>query len=63
MLFDDFLHMINDFGRYQKVRYIFICLTYMLPPSEYLSITNNENDLISNGLYLVIRCWQTIISM
>ncbi|CAF3777726.1 unnamed protein product [Rotaria socialis] len=32
MKFDDFLHTINDFGRYQKLRYIFICLTYMLPP-------------------------------
>ncbi|CAF4680516.1 unnamed protein product [Rotaria sp. Silwood1] len=31
MKFDDFLHTINDFGRYQKIRYIFICLTYMLP--------------------------------
>ncbi|CAF0776174.1 unnamed protein product [Adineta steineri] len=31
MKFDDFLNTINDFGRYQKVRYFCICLTYMLP--------------------------------
>ncbi|CAF1154152.1 unnamed protein product [Adineta steineri] len=32
MKFDDFLHTVNDFGRYQKLRYFCICLTYMLPP-------------------------------
>jgi hypothetical protein len=36
MTFDDFLHTINDFGRYQKLRYILICLTYMLPAGEFI---------------------------
>ena len=39
MKFDDFLHTINDFGRYQKLRYFCICLTYMLPPSELLLLS------------------------
>ncbi|CAF2673341.1 unnamed protein product [Rotaria sp. Silwood2] len=32
MKFDDFLILINDWGRFQKVKYTIICLTYMLPP-------------------------------
>ncbi|CAF3695720.1 unnamed protein product [Rotaria sp. Silwood1] len=32
MKFDDFLTIINDWGRFQKVKYTIICLTYMLPP-------------------------------
>ncbi|CAF3704534.1 unnamed protein product [Rotaria sp. Silwood1] len=32
MKFDDFLIIINDWGRFQKVKYTIICLTYMLPP-------------------------------
>ncbi|CAF4133395.1 unnamed protein product, partial [Rotaria sp. Silwood2] len=31
MKFDDFLTLINDWGRYQKVKYTAICLTCMLP--------------------------------
>ena len=40
MKFDDFLNTINDFGRYQKIRYASICLTYMLPPSECIFVAN-----------------------
>ena len=32
MKFDTFLATIGDWGRFQKVKYTFICLTYMLPP-------------------------------
>ena len=32
MKFDDFLTTINDWGRFQKLKYLTICLTYMLPP-------------------------------
>ncbi|CAF4079065.1 unnamed protein product [Rotaria sordida] len=31
MKFDDFLKLINDWGKFQKVKYTIICLTYMLP--------------------------------
>lgn len=31
MKFDTFLATINDWGRFQKVKYTLICLTYMLP--------------------------------
>jgi hypothetical protein len=40
MTFDDFLRTINDFGRYQKIRYIFICLTFILPASECICLFN-----------------------
>lgn len=30
--FDDILFEINDFGKYQKIRYLLICLAGMLPP-------------------------------
>jgi hypothetical protein len=30
--FDDILAEINDFGKYQKIRYFLICLAGMLPP-------------------------------
>ncbi len=32
MQFDDFYKTIEVFGRYQKVKYLLICLTYMFPP-------------------------------
>lgn len=32
MQFDDFYATIDSFGRYQKVKYFLICLTYMFPP-------------------------------
>jgi len=32
MKFDTFLATVDDWGRYQKVKYTLICLTYMLPP-------------------------------
>ncbi|CAF0964964.1 unnamed protein product [Rotaria magnacalcarata] len=32
MKFDTFLATVNDWGRFQKVKYALICLTYMLPP-------------------------------
>lgn len=32
MKFDDFLSSIDDWGRFQKIKYLTICLTYMLPP-------------------------------
>lgn len=32
MKFDDFLATVGDWGRFQKVKYTLICLTYMLPP-------------------------------
>ncbi len=32
MKFDTFLTTINGWGHYQKVKFIFICLTYMVPP-------------------------------
>lgn len=32
MKFDTFLEKVGDWGKYQKVKYTLICLTYMLPP-------------------------------
>lgn len=32
MNFDTFLGTVGDWGRFQKVKYTIICLTYMLPP-------------------------------
>jgi hypothetical protein len=32
MQFDCFYQTVGAFGRYQKVKYLLICLTYMLPP-------------------------------
>ncbi|CAF3367192.1 unnamed protein product [Rotaria socialis] len=32
MQFDDFYEIVGVFGRYQKVKYLMICLAYMLPP-------------------------------
>lgn len=32
MQFDDFYSTIGVFGRYQKVKYFLICITYMFPP-------------------------------
>ena len=32
MKFDTFLATVGDWGRFQKVKYTMICLTYMLPP-------------------------------
>ncbi|CAF1264627.1 unnamed protein product [Adineta steineri] len=32
MQFDQFYETIGSFGRYQQIKYLFICLTYMLPP-------------------------------
>jgi hypothetical protein len=32
MKFDSFLATIDGWGHYQKVKFIFICLTYMVPP-------------------------------
>ncbi|CAF0837598.1 unnamed protein product [Rotaria sordida] len=32
MKFDTFLATVGDWGRFQKVKYTIICLTYMLPP-------------------------------
>jgi hypothetical protein len=31
MTFDDYLYSLNDWGKYQKTKYLFICLSYMLP--------------------------------
>ena len=30
--FDDILFEVNDFGKYQKIRYLLICLAALLPP-------------------------------
>ena len=32
MKFDTFLATVGDWGRFQKIKYTLICLTYMLPP-------------------------------
>ena len=32
MQFDEFYKNLDSFGRYQKVKYFLICLTYMFPP-------------------------------
>ncbi|CAF1545561.1 unnamed protein product, partial [Adineta steineri] len=32
MKFDDFLATVDDWGKFQKIKYGLICLTYMLPP-------------------------------
>ena len=32
MEFDNFYATIGNFGRYQKIKYFLICLTYMFPP-------------------------------
>ncbi|CAF0997849.1 unnamed protein product [Didymodactylos carnosus] len=32
MTYDDFLHTVGSFGKYQKVKYFVICLSYTLPP-------------------------------
>ncbi|CAF1508717.1 unnamed protein product, partial [Rotaria sordida] len=32
MQFDDFYKTLGAFGRYQKIKYFLICLTYMFPP-------------------------------
>lgn len=32
MKFDDFYESVGVFGRYQKLKYFLVCLTYMLPP-------------------------------
>lgn len=32
MQFDCFYQTIGSFGRYQKLKYFLVCLTYMLPP-------------------------------
>lgn len=32
MNFDKFLATVGDWGRFQKIKYTLICLTYMLPP-------------------------------
>jgi hypothetical protein len=32
MNFDTFLATVNGWGHYQKVKFIFVCLTYMVPP-------------------------------
>jgi len=32
MKFDTFLATVGDWGKFQKMKYTFICLTYMLPP-------------------------------
>ena len=32
MEFDHFYETVGEFGRYQKVKYFLVCLTYMLPP-------------------------------
>lgn len=32
MKFDAFLETVGDWGKFQKVKYTIICLTYMLPP-------------------------------
>lgn len=32
MQFDCFYQTVGTFGRYQKLKYFFVCLTYMLPP-------------------------------
>lgn len=39
MKFDSFLETVGDWGRFQKFKYIIICLTYMLPPIMVYSYT------------------------
>ncbi|CAF2389953.1 unnamed protein product [Rotaria sp. Silwood2] len=39
MKFDTFLETVGDWGRFQKVKYTIICLTYMLPPIMVYSYT------------------------
>jgi len=61
MQFDNFYQTVGTFGRYQKAKYFFICLTYMLPPIMVytwtftaatpsfrcrLSVDNTSNELL-----------------
>ena len=39
MKFDTFLATINDWGRFQQVKYTLICLTYMLPSMMVFTYT------------------------
>lgn len=39
MKFDTFLATVDDWGRFQKVKYTLICLTYMLPPIMVYTFT------------------------
>jgi hypothetical protein len=57
MKFDAFLASVGDWGKFQKVKYTLICLTYMLPPImvytyTFTAATPNfrcrNPDLISN---------------
>lgn len=32
MQFDEFYQTIGEFGRFQKIKYFLVCLTYILPP-------------------------------
>ena len=60
--FDDILFEINDFGKYQKIRYLLICLAGMLPaivtylhsftaakPAFRCANPYIENDLFTNN--------------
>ena len=39
MKFDTFLATVNDWGKFQKIKYTLICLTYMLPPMMVYTYT------------------------
>ena len=60
MKFDTFLASVDDWGKFQKVKYTLICLTYMLPPIMVYTYTFTaaipnfrcrNPDLISNDGY------------
>jgi hypothetical protein len=60
MKFDTFLATVGDWGRFQKVKYTLICLTYMLPPIMVYTYTFTaavpsfrcqNPDLLANDQY------------
>jgi hypothetical protein len=59
MKFDDFLHTINGFGRYQKLRFFCMCLTFLLPHGNYIeySLFVNKCFFFFNLVMISTRLW------